>query len=209
LTSFTIRTMLPEDVRAVVAVHLDAFPGFFLTFLGPAFLRALYRSIVRDPSGIALVGEAEGTCVSFVAGTTEPAGFYSRALRRGFFSFGVPAAIGVLRRPTVIRRVLRAFRRAKDSPAPASGRAELMSLAVMARWRRCGAGAALVNEFVRRVQERGGTAVLLTTDAVGNDAVNAFYARLGFVRSRTFVTPEGREMNEHMKPLSGEQANRS
>src|SRR5204862_7639511 len=50
-----LRPMRKDDVRDVVRIHLDAFPGFFLSFLGPAFLRLLYRGILDDPTGIALV----------------------------------------------------------------------------------------------------------------------------------------------------------
>ena len=65
------------------------------------------------------------------------------------------------------------------------------------QWDRKGAGGCL--------PARGRTARLkqvnLTTDRLGNDAANRFYQQLGFTRSRTYVTPEGREMQEYLIDL--------
>ena len=40
--------------------------------------------------------------------------------------------------------------------------------------------------------------VYLTTDADGNDAVNAFYRNAGFQCTRRFMQPGGRWMNEYV-----------
>ena len=55
-----IRPMQAADVDQVVAVHMEAFPGFFLTCLGPAFLREFYAAVAGDPSGLAYVHEQSG-----------------------------------------------------------------------------------------------------------------------------------------------------
>ena len=39
---FTVRPMAQADVPLVVETHLSAFPGFFLSFLGPRFLALFY-----------------------------------------------------------------------------------------------------------------------------------------------------------------------
>ena len=195
----TIRRMTVADVPAVVRVHIEAFPNFFLTFLGPGFLRELYRGIVRDPSGIAFVAERDGVCGGFVAGTFEPAGFYRRLLKRRLIPFAWHAWWAFLRKPSVAPRLLRAFTRPAEAPSSATRRAELMSLAVLPGNRGGGTGARLVEAFVESARDHGAATVFLTTDAMHNDAVNDFYVRLGFVRSRGFATPEGREMNEYEK----------
>jgi len=41
----------------------------------------------------------------------------------------------------------------------------------------------------------------LTTDRDNNDKINRFYLSLGFACERTFVTPEGRTMNEYVIDL--------
>ena len=194
-----IRRMTVADVPAVVRVHMESFPNFFLTILGRGFLHELYRGIVRDPSGIAFVAERDGVPAGFVAGTFEPAGLYARLLKRRLIPFGWHAAWAFLRRPSAAPRLLRAVTRPKSAASAESGRAELMSLAVLPGSRGGGTGARLVNSFVETARNHGATTVFLTTDAMHNDAVNDFYVRLGFVRSRGFTTPEGRAMNEYEK----------
>lgn len=73
-----------------------------------------------------------------------------------------------------------------------------MSLCVLPSIQGCGLGKALVDAFLKESEARGVEAVDLTTDAVANDSVNQFYRKLGFELSRTFVTPEGRRMNEYV-----------
>lgn len=196
-----IRRMKPEDVATVVDVHLEAFPGFFLTFLGKRFLRQLYFGIVGDPDGIAFVAVVDGRCAGFVAGTAVPARFYARLLRRRFLRFAFAAVGPVLRRPAIIGRLLRAFSKPAEAAPESSGRAELMSLAVSPRFRAHGVGAQLVGAFVEEARRRGSGQVCLTTDASGNDDVNRFYEALGFSVLRRFTTREGREMNEYGKAV--------
>jgi colanic acid biosynthesis glycosyl transferase WcaI len=193
--------MAAGDVSAVVDVHMKAFPGFFLTFLGTGFLRELYRGIVTDPSGVAFVAESGASVVGFVAGTTEPAGFYKRLMKRRLLVFALHSAVAVLRRPSAARRLLRALARPGEASGGAAGRAELMSIAVLPSARGAGFGVRLIDAFVAGAEDRGSTAVFLTTDAIDNDAVNALYAHRGFVLSRTFSTPEGRKMNEYRKEI--------
>ena len=201
-TMAKIRAMTAGDVNSVTDVHLAAFPGFFLTFLGRGFLRQLYRGIVDDPSGIAYVAEHDGEIAGFVAGTAIPARFYSRLLRRRFLPFAWHSGLAVLRRPSAIPRVLRAFTKSSDAPPAATGRAEMMSLAVLPAQSGGGLGARLVEAFNAGAAARGAKTVFLTTDAANNESVNRFYVRSGFTLARTFTTPEGRAMNEYERSLA-------
>ena len=196
----SIRTMQLTDVDAIVAVHLGAFQSFFLSFLGPAFLRELYAAIVRDPSGISYVCEQDGQIRGFVAGTTQPSGLYRRLLRQRWWRFGLASVWPALKRPLIIPRLLRAFRMPRQSPS-GTGIGTLMSIAVSPPMQGSGIGKALLRTFLQEARRRGLKQVNLTTDRLGSDAVNRFYQQLGFTRSRTYVTPEGREMQEYLIDL--------
>lgn len=75
--------METEDIDQVVAVHLANFPGFFLSFLGPHFLSLYYLGICSALEGIGFVySNSVGELVGFVAGSSNPRGFYSRLLKR-------------------------------------------------------------------------------------------------------------------------------
>ena len=96
------------DVARVVELHLAAFPGFFLSFLGPRFLRLFYAEAVAV-GGICLVVEARGGVAGFVAGSDRPGGFYGALLRRRALAFALAAAPALLRRPSSALRVARAL----------------------------------------------------------------------------------------------------
>ena len=76
-----------------------------------------------------------------------------------------------------------------------------MSIAVSPPMQGSGIGKALLRTFLQEARRRGLKQVNLTTDRLGNDAANRFYQQLGFTRSRTYVTPEGREMQEYLIDL--------
>ncbi len=191
-----VRPMTPHDVGAVVDLHLAAFPGFFLSFLGPRFLRELYGSILDDPSGIAFVSEQKGRLHGFVAGTTSQGGLYSRILGQRWWRFALAAIPSFVRRPAIAPRLWRALTKPVQRP-PDGARGTLMSLAVAPARQGGGLGSENVHRFLYAAKERGMREVDLTTDADENEPVQRFYEKLGFRVTRRFVTPEGRNMLEY------------
>jgi ribosomal protein S18 acetylase RimI-like enzyme len=196
-----VRPMLPPDVDAVVGVHLTAFQGFFLSFLGPAFLRELYAGILEDPSGIALVHDRGTGADGFVAGTDHPAGFYGRVRRRRWWRFGLASVGAVMRKPAVAIRLVRTLA-APQQATTRQGRGLLMSIAVAPPAHGAGIGGQLLDAFLAVARARGLDSVSLTTDRDGNDRVNDFYIQHGFQLERSYVTPEGRHMNEYALDLT-------
>jgi ribosomal protein S18 acetylase RimI-like enzyme len=77
-----------------------------------------------------------------------------------------------------------------------------MSIAVNPDEQSRGVGKELVKGFLEEAKKRGLHQVDLTTDAIGNEAVNHFYQSLGFELERTYTTPDGRVMNEYLFNLS-------
>lgn len=195
-----VGVMKPEHVRQVVAVHLRSFPGFFLTFLGPAFLSELYHGIIADRSGLAYVYQTQEAILGLVAGTDSPTGFYRRLLRQRWWRFAWAAALPVLKKPSIIPRLLRAFSRGNAEDVHEDC-ATLMSIAVAPEAQGQGVGQALVHAFLREATRRGLAQVNLTTDRLNNEGTNRFYQNLGFAIQQTYTTPEGREMNEYVLDL--------
>ncbi len=195
-----IRPMRPADLHDIVHVHLNSFPNFFLTFLGPGFLKLLYHNIARDPDGIVLVADVEGKVAGFVAGVTRQTGFYQRLIQRQKWAFAWAAIGAVVRRPFIVPRLWRALRKAKEA-AESAAEACLMSIAVHPDYQVLGVGQKLVDAFCKELSNRGISVFCLTTDRDNNDATNRFYQRLNFKLVRTFVTPEGRAMNEYIRVL--------
>lgn len=194
--------MKAEHVPAVVRAHLASFPGFFLSFLGPRFLALYYAGICAAPEGIGFVYlGGTGVPAGFVAGSSNPRGFYSRLLKRDWLRFSLASVGAILRKPTVVGRIARGVFHPGSNPVGADV-AGLFSIGVLPELQGTGAGKKLVRAFLAEAKRRNCRQVFLTTDRDGNDAVNEFYQRLGFSIKRQFVTPEGRNMNEYWIELN-------
>lgn len=201
VTGVTIRPMSANDISDVVRTHLDSFPGFFLTFLGPGFLRVLYSELLRTSDHVALVAEDEkGRLLGFVVGVADQQKFYSRLARRRWWAFALASAGAVLRNPRIVPRLIRALGNPSRSGGAAT-RALLMSLAVSPRASGRGIGSRITTLFLAEMKRRGVRAVGLTTDAFDNEKANRFYLGLGFTLTQSHSTPEGRLMNEFVKEL--------
>lgn len=186
-----------KHVSSVVNVHLAGFEGFFLSFLGPRFLKLYYEGVVEYPDGVGFVYLRSGRVVGFVCGIMGPSRFYRYLLRMRWWRFALAALGAVLRRPSIMLRLVRAL----SYPSQTSGRSDtatLTSIAVDPAVQGEGVGAELVAAFLADMRARGVKRVDLTTDHYGNDEINTFYQKQGFHCERTFVTPEGREMNEYV-----------
>lgn len=192
-----VRAIQQQDLDIVVEVHLKSFRSFFLSFLGAAFLKEFYGGILRDATGIHYLAEIEGKIQGFVAGTTQPAGFYRRLLAQRWWAFGLAALPAAFKNPRIVPRLLRAFSKSAEN-ASLRDTSTLMSIAVLPEAHSRGIGNALVEAFLAEAHQRGSRYVNLTTDALDNDAVNAFYQRQGFHLARKFESPEKRLMNEYM-----------
>lgn len=189
------------DVPALAALHRRAFPDFFLSRLGEPFLRQLYLGYLDDPDAVVTVARDEdGRIVGACVGSTRPAGFFSRLLRRRLAGFVGASALAAVRDPRTIPRLVAAVRYRGDQPPGAEG-ALLSSLCVDPSSRKGGVGAALDQAWRERAGELGARTAFLTTDADDNEAVNRFYQRGGWQLTDRFETPQGRRMNRYRHDL--------
>lgn len=187
-----------RDVEAAVRIHLEGFPSFFLSFLGSRFLREFYRSFLADPVGMALVAcDPAGEVLGVVVGCMDPRGYFTRLLRRRWWSFCLASLGAVARRPSCVPRLFRAVRYRGEAPS-GPVRALLSSIVVSPAAQGRGVGKLLIRAWVEEGRRRGASGCYLTTDADGNEAVNSFYQKTGWVLESSYVTREGRRMNRYV-----------
>ena len=203
----TARKATLVDLPSIVTLHETAFAGFFLTMLGGAFLRELYRGFIVDTDGICWIAESGPTrdkreIVGFVAGTLCPKEFFRRLLFRRGFHFALAALPGIARHPLkVFPRVLSALWYRGDKPNAVPKGALLSSLGVNPSAGRRGIGKILVDAFCKDAAARGAPGVYLITDRNDNEAVNEFYERLGFYVLATAIR-RGRTMNTYLRAVN-------
>ncbi len=198
-----IRPMKLADLDSVVDIHLSSFTGFFLSFMGSHFLREFYKTALLDESSIALVSGQGGNIYGFAVGTTEPCGFYRRTILKHWHRFLAASFIRVLEKPQTILRLLRRLLMTTQSTYVAN-EALLMSIAVNPLRQGRGMGKRLIEGFLMEVERKGASSISLTTDRSDNEKANRFYVQSGFICSRSFTTPEGRQMNEYRKYFSSQ-----
>jgi ribosomal protein S18 acetylase RimI-like enzyme len=181
-----LRTGTDGDVASAAALHADHIREGFLSFLGPRFLRRLYRRVVRVPGSFLLVAEAQGTILGFLAGSTDVAALYRAFVLRD----GLPTAFASG------GRLIRSWRRVLETLGHGSGAAgvgaELLAVAVDPAARGRGAGARLVEGFLTEVARRGGNAAYVVV-AADNETAVALYRRAGFHTAERFELHRGTE----------------
>lgn len=174
-----IRKMDTSHLGAVVAIHKEAFKGFFLTRMGPHFLLAYYQTVLDFEASISLVAqdpESDRT-LGFAVGFRDPKGFYALFAKRRKRMLPV-VLLAALRDPGLVPQILRNMRRVDAQAQHAVNAVELSSIAAGAPGR--GVGSALLEAFADNARSEGGRTLILTTDADGNHPVRKFYESRGF-----------------------------
>jgi colanic acid biosynthesis glycosyl transferase WcaI len=203
---YSLTALSSEHIPSAVEIHLQAFPEFFLTFLGPRFLREFYRSFLDDSTGVGFVAcTPAGEVVGVIVGPYQPKGYFKRLLRRRWWAFSLASVNAIVKDITCVSRIARAvFYRGDFSPGPP--RALLSSIAILPAVQGRGLGKSLLHAWLMDVRRRGAAGCYLTTDARANDGVNLFYQRQGWRLASSFTTPEQREMNRYVFDFEVEQS---
>lgn len=193
-----VRSATADDLAEIVQIHQKAFGHYFLTRLGGKFLQRYYNLVLNYPSGILLVSEGEHGLQGFSCGFLGPAEFYE-TMWRARMAFALSLLPTLLRHPSLIGNVVSGVRRVQATASEwPPGSCELSSIAVAPANAGNGFGRALMEAFLDKAQSMEARCVYLTTDADGNDAVNAFYRSAGFECTRCFLQGGARWMNEYV-----------
>jgi glycosyltransferase involved in cell wall biosynthesis/ribosomal protein S18 acetylase RimI-like enzyme len=182
-----IREASRRDAEVMSRLHRERLPDAFLPLLGGRFLRLMYRAVIEDPSGVALIAENDEGVVGFAAGTPSVEEFYRRFRRR----YGIRAAVAVSHR-LIHRDVRRRFRETSAYPDRTGDLppAELLAIAVDPVHLSRGVGTSLARGVLDGLSSGGAVEVRVTV-AAKNEAANEFYSRLGFRLARTIAVHEG------------------
>jgi ribosomal protein S18 acetylase RimI-like enzyme len=185
-TGLVLRTGTDADAAIAAALHAGQIREGFLTFLGPAFLRRLYRRVARTPESFLLVVSDEAVPVGFLAGSTDVASLYRSFLWRD----GPAAALASCGR--LVRSGRRVVETLRHGTGSAAEGAELLAVAVDARVQGRGAGTLLVEGFLAEMDRRGQNAAHVVV-AAGNETAIALYRRAGFQPVEHFALHAGAE----------------
>jgi ribosomal protein S18 acetylase RimI-like enzyme len=202
----SIRLANAADIDAIVKLHIIAFPGFFLTLLGAAFLRQLYVNFLNHPTGTLIVAYEQDRLLGFAAGTSSPDCFFSEIRGRQWFRFSLSALPAMVKHPfLVLRKLTTAIFYRGDPPSDLIGAALLSSIGVEPQVTGKSVGGKLLHEFEEHMRANGIGSVYLITDANDNEGVNAFYQKYGYRQENRFIQGGKRLMVRYLKNLNSTQ----
>ena len=181
---------------AAAALHREGISTGFLTRLGPAFLKQLYRAVPSCPSGFGFVWQrADGEVLGFIACSESTGRLYKQVLLRRGVMLVLPL-VRFLVRPAFVRRMIQTLRYpaevGEEMPA-----AEVLSIAVRGEARGKGVGKALMTAALQEFSRRGVDRVKVAVWA-GNERANWFYQSCGFELGLTRLH-HGLEMNVYVR----------
>jgi len=210
---YRVEPLSHEHLSGVVAVHRVSMPGYFMTNLGPRFLKMYYEEHILSPLGVGFVAidQADGRVVGVVVGCTDGAAFDRWANRRQLapkvlLAFGRLFRSGRLWGQAISRvrplvRSLRVKVRRAGNGTEKGGlrrmRSGVRTIAVLPEARGTGVAAELMRAFEKAMVARGITRLGLSTRPDNLGAIR-FYEKNGWQRFKE--TSEGvyfvRELRE-------------
>lgn len=200
-----IRDATEEDLPEIVAVHQKAFDGFFLTKLGPAFLRQLYGAFAfRNGGVLRVLCSEDGRIVGFAGGAIEPGSFFHGLKKEKGLAFFIRALPGLIKNPILVfKKLWYAVFYKGETPSTLSHAALLSSICVTPEMAGMSLGKKLLVDFEEVVQYKCAGSLFLTTDKYGNDNVVAFYLKSGYKVQSEFFQADGRNMLRLIKIFNG------
>lgn len=186
-----------EIINDIVAIHMETFPEFFLTFMGKGFLKQMYCSYCGHKKSGLLVAEENGKPVGFLAFSTDFSGLYKFMIRTRLICFAWFSILAFLRRPLSLFHILAAFFKPKEV-ARDEKYVELSSIGVKPTIKNQGVGSKLIEALKEKVNFNEFQYITLETDAIDNEAAICFYEKNGFVKRRMYETKESRKMYEYI-----------
>jgi hypothetical protein len=194
-----IRPMQYRDAERVAELHEAAMGKSLWAQLGRSFLVALYRALVDSPTFIAFVYVEDAEVKGFIAGSLDTRAMFADILRRRKQFVLPPAALGVLRRPSLIPLLVQTARYSDVSGADVPGESLFCSFVPNLRGKRVSGhiNKVLFDELLAR----GHAKVKITTE-VDNQEANRQLQSWGFEDSGRFRF-YGKDMVTYVLPLRG------
>lgn len=203
------------DVEFCVALHREALGHGFFVELGDRFMRVYYGALLESPHAVAIKAEVDGQAVGFLVGAIRARAHRRWMLRHRGALFAVLGVVGLIGHPraalrfarTRLGRYARTWRhhrveQPEQKSAVTADPAVLTHVAVVPGARRSGAGRRLVEAFTDEARCAGADRALLTTLA-DEAGAGRFYERLGWRRSATHMSADGRHVEEWVLDLAG------
>jgi len=181
----TIRALRKTDLPQVASLYATRLVNSTYAQLGGGFLRELIAGIDRSPQGIVLVDTDDAGVSGFMAAATDVEGLFAWLKTHRRWALGWRAALGLLRRPTLLPQLLRTddyFAKVDHAHI----QAELLYVAVRPELARSKLSSRLLGAMLYALHVRGATAVRVTCEK-DNDQPQHLLRAFGFTARHEFT----------------------
>lgn len=195
---FRTRILESGDADRVASIHKRAFKDFFLTNLGMDFLSRFYKALTQRKDTVCRgYWNDRGQLVGFFVANYSHKGFYKSLAASNCFPFFASTFLTFLRNPRLLLRLAHSFRSNSQSHG-FENYPYLLSICVDPLLQNKGLGKMMIHDLVKILENEGHKGVHLTTDSKGNNSINSFYIRTGFVKRAT-ISQGSRQMNVYFR----------
>ena len=194
-----IRKIQLKDVDTIVALHCEAFQGFFLTSLGSTFLKCYYSCFIQSQETISICAEENGNILGFAVSTKHSKGFNSRLVKQNIIKFGILAIKLLITKPKALLRLVKNFSKTSELVEDNEDYAELFSIGVSPKTQGLGIGKQLLTETENLMCQEDVKRLSLTTDYFDNESTIKFYESKGYRVLYEFDTYPSRRMYRMIK----------
>lgn len=179
------RTEAKKYIQEAVALHYDALSyRSFITFFGKSFLEKLYIVLIEENNGFLVVASDENNSLEgFILASVDSNSMIKIILKK-FYFFLPPIFVGVLRKPSVISKLIETLFYSKKENLDI--RAELVVIATQTNIRSKGLGSKLIQYLNTEFLNRNINAYKVT---VHNEMAksNNFYIKNSMILSNQFT----------------------
>lgn len=196
-----IRKAKIDDVNDIVSIHCSAFKGFFLTSLGPQFLKLYYSCFIKSNETITMIAENDEKILGFSSSAKVCKGFNRRLIKSNVFDFGLLSFKMLFTNPMALYRLVKNLTKIGDSVEDNAEYAELYSIGVINDAQGMGIGKKLLAESEQVMKKDGVERVSLTTDYYNNEQAIGFYHAVGYEVLYEFTAYPDRKMYRLIKIL--------
>lgn len=191
-----LKTIERDYIIDLAELHKRAFPSFFLTQLGRSFLCTLYTGYMEDENSGIIVAEDNERLIGFIAYSNDYPKFFKSLIKHHLIEFIFCSVGAAIRHPSYCKRLMGAFKKS-ESVIKEERYVELASICTDPKFANRGIGTKLIDFLKKCVDFEKYAYINLETDADNNEKANKFYIKNGFVLEGTYITAEGRKMNEY------------
>lgn len=192
-----------DELRAMATLHVAEITDGFLSSLGPAPLRLIYRAAAASPTSVLIAAFArdEAAVGGFICGTVDCAALYREFVKRNALAALVAFAPHLLS-PGRLRLALETWRYPFRADLTTLPKAEILNFVVRPAHRGSGLAATLFASLVDELASRGVRQIKMVTGAAQMRA-QRFYERVGARRAAGLRLHAERESVVYVYDLPG------